>query len=128
MPCFLFQSQPSYGTLISNSSSDPVPLGLTKVYTVLLKIARGDTAHVKINVTATDPAVHVCTVRAFTAGNNLPCVADETSKRTYEYWPDKSGYQSVKTDLGIITNFGKTGSKSSSYGHCTTKSSPKNSC
>ena len=102
-----FQVMSYYGNVTSNSSSDPVPLGLTKVYSMLLKIGRGDNAHVKVNVTATSPEIHVCTVRAFWAGSNLPCVGDETSTKTYEYWPDKTGYQSVKTDLGILTNFGK---------------------
>lgn len=93
--------------MVSNSTADPVPLGLTKVYSILLKINRGDRAHIKVNVSSTDPAVHVCTVRAYAAGIHLPCVGDETSSKTFDYWPDKSGYAWVKTDIGIVTNFGK---------------------
>ncbi|XP_053377525.1 uncharacterized protein LOC123529018 [Mercenaria mercenaria] len=96
----------SYTILTRNTTVSPIPIGLTVSYSLLLKIGKGDTAHIQVKATAQLEGAHICTVRVVSAGSNLPCVVDEVTTRTYTNWPSESGRQIVELDAGFVTNYG----------------------
>ncbi|XP_060593720.1 uncharacterized protein LOC132748179 [Ruditapes philippinarum] len=95
-------------SIATRNTSVPIPLGFAVSYSMLVKIARGDRAHIRVRASAQQEIAHICTVRVISAGSNLPCVADEVFKKTYTNWPSGSGRQIVELDMGIVNNFGSS--------------------
>ena len=101
----MLQTKASYSILTRNTTT-PIPLGFAVSYILMAKIGKGDRAHIRVRATAQQEIAHICTVRVFSAGSNLPCVADEVAKRTNTYWASGSGKQIVELDLGYVNNYG----------------------
>ena len=88
--------------LSDNSSLSSIPQGYYAIYSLLLKVPPGDRLDLEIDVTIDNPGLDICSMRVYAAGNNLPCVIDALTTKTY-VTP-----QSANLDFGIVTNFGRS--------------------
>ncbi|KAH3860371.1 hypothetical protein DPMN_023269, partial [Dreissena polymorpha] len=111
------QTGNSFGAYFTNSSYIPLPIGVSLLTTIVIKIPRGNSSEITVKATSNNQEIQVCTVRVVAAGNHFPCVDDKLVKRTYVMSADGTGFSEVSAAVGIVTNYGDTSGQMTPNGY-----------
>ncbi|KAJ8301559.1 hypothetical protein KUTeg_020546 [Tegillarca granosa] len=100
-------------TFIQNTTLAQIPLGYPVVYSILIKLAPGESADMKIIATSSQDGLYVCGLRVFFVGDNYPCL-DNSTVATFTEFPT-GGNQAGTLNMSIVTNTGSDAMTSNSY-------------
>ncbi|XP_069141312.1 uncharacterized protein [Argopecten irradians] len=90
--------------MIKNTTLALAPIGYPMVYSMIIKIAPGESVDLLVDVVSNTAGLYICGLRIMAAGYNYPCL-DQTIEPVFETWP--SGYNKKATfNVSYITNVG----------------------
>ncbi|XP_021350977.1 uncharacterized protein LOC110448839 isoform X2 [Mizuhopecten yessoensis] len=93
-----------YIHLIKNTTLTVAPIGFPMVYSIIVKIAPGESADLLVVVESTTAGLHVCGLRIMSAGDNFPCL-DQTLEPVFDTWPTGDNNRAT-FNASYVTNVG----------------------
>lgn len=103
-PATIAPTTPPCIRLNRNSTLTSIPIGMPVIYSLIIKVAPGESLDLKLDVTSTNKGLSICGLRLKEAGENYPCV-----KKTVEatYIPFSGGGNTkASLNMSVVTNTG----------------------
>ncbi|XP_060076265.1 uncharacterized protein LOC132555903 [Ylistrum balloti] len=95
---------PPYLGLIQNTTLTMTPIGYPMVYSLVMKVAPGDSVDLMVVVESQTPGLFVCGLRIMAAGDNFPCL-DQTIEPVFDTWPSGDNKRAT-FNASYVTNCG----------------------